>query len=114
MKKIIIILLGIFLFTSCLKDEVPFQYIIRVSVTDYEGTRIEGADVTLKFLKNGKNDYPYTYNKLEECYEFANLTDIGEYQIWVDKKGNIYKNGQGGAILKENKIESVSIKLEKF
>jgi len=112
MKKIIITLLSAFLLTSCLKDEVAFKYIIRVHVTDYDGNNIKDADVTLKYLKNGRNDYPYTYNT-EGYYEFTDLIDVGEYQIWVDKKGDIYKNGQGGATLKENKIEPVNIKLEK-
>jgi hypothetical protein len=113
MKKTIIILLGISMLNSCLKDEVPFQYIIQVSVTDDDGNRIEGADVTLKYLKNGKNDYHCIYHT-GGYYEFTDLIDTGTYQIWVDKKGGIYKNGQGGATLNESKIVPVDIKLEKF
>jgi hypothetical protein len=112
MKKTIIILFGVLLLTSCLKDEVPFQYIIRVSVTDYEGNPIKDVDImTLKFSKTGRSDFPYTYNN--GYYEFTNLMDTGAYEVWVEKKGNIYKPGQGRTTLKENKIEPVNIKLEK-
>ena len=112
MKKTIIIILGVLLFTSCLKDEIPFQYSIRVQVTDYEGNRVEGADVTLKYLKDGKKDYPCIYR--EGYYEFIDLINAGEYQIWVHKQGNIYKDNFGDATLNENKVERVNIKLDKF
>jgi hypothetical protein len=112
MKKTIIILLTALLFTSCLKDEITFKYIIRVSVTDYEGNFIEDADVTLKYKKTGRNDYPYTYNN--GYYEFTDLTEVGPYNIWVQGRGDIYKDNSKDATLSENKVVIVDINLKKY
>lgn len=101
------------LFTSCLKEEIPFQYTIRVYISDYENNNIEDVNITLKYLKDGRNNYTYVYN-LDGYYEFTGLIDIGEYQIWVYDIGNIYKDNYEGVTLDENKIESINIKLEKY
>lgn len=97
-----------------MKEEMPFQYSICVKVTDDEGNHIEEADITLKHLRNGKNNYPCIYNTTQKYYEFIDLTDIGEYQLWVHKRGDIYKDNQGSVTLNENKIISVHITLEKY
>lgn len=114
MKKIILILSGILLLVSCTKEEIPFQYTLRVYVTDEEGETIEGADVTLKYLKDGRSDFPAVYNAVEEYYEFMDLTDAGAYQIWVQKKGGVYRDNHSQATLDENREASVTIKLEEF
>ncbi|MDR1458986.1 MAG: hypothetical protein LBI60_02080 [Bacteroidales bacterium] len=113
-KKIMVILAGVFLLCSCVKEEVRFQYIIRVYVTDDEHNNIEDADITLKYLKNGKTAYQQKYNKAEGYYEFTDLIDTGEYQIWVHKRGNIYRDNHDDAILNEQRVVAVDIKLEKF
>jgi ABC-type molybdate transport system substrate-binding protein len=114
MKKIIIILFGVLLFTSCLKEEIPFQYTIRVYVAEGQHNPIEADIITLKYLKTGRADYPFIYNDAEKYYEFAGLIDSGEYQIWVQKNGNIYKPNQNNVTLNEKKINSVNMKLEKY
>lgn len=114
MKKIILILSGVLLLASCMKEEVPFLYTLRVYVTDEAGEAIEGADVTLKYLKNGRSDFPAVYNGTGKYYEFTDLTAAGAYQIWVQKKGGVYRDKQRQTTLDENKETSVTIKLEEF
>ncbi len=116
MGKIVLILLlsGMLLLASCVKEEVPFLYTLRVEVTDEAGVAIEGADVTLKCLKDGRSDFPAVYNGTEKYYEFTDLTATGAYQIWVQKKGGVYRDNQSQVTLDENKVMNVRVRLEEF
>lgn len=114
MRKIILILSGILLFASCAKEKVPFLYTLRVYVTDEAGSAIEGADVTLKYLEDGRSDYPAVYNGTGKYYEFTDLTDAGKYQIWVQKRDGVYRDSHSHATLDENRVTDVTVKLEEF
>ena len=116
MKKIIAIAICACLFNSCLKDEIPFQYTIRVWVylADDRNTPIEQVSVTLKYPKNGKTDFISTYNKTDGCHEFSNIEIPGAYQIWAHTSGNIYRDKQQNVTLDENKVLTVHLTLEKF
>lgn len=87
MKKILILLLGVLLFSSCLKEEIPFQYTVRVYVTNSGSDSIE--DIMLKYLKDGRNDFPYTYNDMEKYYEFTKIINLGTYEVSVVKNGKL-------------------------
>lgn len=114
MKKIIILFFTALLFNSCLKDEIPFQYIVQVNIFDEQNQSIEADIITLKHLKSGESNYLYTYDNTRRYYEFLNLESPGEYQIWVQKNGNVYRPNQKNITLNENKVISVNIKLEKY
>lgn len=99
---------------SCTKEELPFLYTLRVYVTDEAGVAIEGADVTLKYLKDGRSDFPVVYNGTGKYYEFMDLTVAGAYQIWVQKKGGVYRDKERQTTLNENRVTDVTVKLEEF
>jgi len=102
MKKLILISFGVLMLTSCLKDEVPFQYTIRVFVTD--------ADIiVLSFPQTGRSDFEYTYNEAEGYYEFSNLMNAGTYRIVVQKSG--YRPWQRDVTLGENRVASINVTL---
>jgi hypothetical protein len=108
MKKLILIFGFQLLLTSCLKEEVPFQYIFRVHVTNSDNKKIEGAIITLKYLKTGQTDTQYTDS--EGYCEFNSIIEAGEYNIWAQKEG-IGKDTQNKK-LDENKIEPVNLTLK--
>lgn len=99
---------------SCMKEEVPFLYTLRVYVVDETGEAVEGAEVELKYLKDGRSDYPAVYNGMGKYYEFTDLTATGAYQIWVQKRGGVYRDNHSQATLGENKMMSVTVRLEEF
>ena len=109
MKKLIIILLGVLLLASCLKEEVPFQYTISVHITDDENNPIEKADVTAKLLKTGK--LMTLSSKANGYYTFENITEAGIYQVWAHK--NNYKDVHNDNVIIDNdKVNSVELELK--
>jgi hypothetical protein len=105
MKKTIIILLSVVLFSYCSDNDVPFQYTIRATVTDsVTGDTLKGNGVEV-FLEDGQN---------------LNLTANGFYEITVTEaktytvkaKANGYKDNKEYVKIEENKINPVNIQLK--
>jgi len=105
MKKIIILLFGVLLFTSCLKEKVPFQYTIRGTVKDKK-TKIAIEGATVYLLETNENSQQ-TDNK--GYYEFSGLEIIGVYDILVKYKPNDYGDGHGKVTLGDSAMNTVEI-----
>jgi hypothetical protein len=116
MKKIIIILLSVLLFTSCLKDEVPFQYTIRVKILDkYEEVPIKNADVYLySVVGSTLHRIDELHNVNGEC-EFPNLLEqTGKFAVRVKCEPLYYDSPQENITISEFKMNTVNIYLEPF
>lgn len=111
MKKLIIILFSVLLFGSCLKEEVPFQYMISVYVTDDKDNPVEKADVKVTLIKTGKI-IPLS-SKANGYYLFENIIETGKYQVRADKEGYQYARNDN-VIIEEKKITEITLQLKQW
>ena len=100
------------LLVSC-KPEVPFQYVLQVTVVDENGLPSDDVNLSLRNNKTGRSDYQYE-SKGSGCYEFCGLTEIGSYQLWVHDRIGDYRDDFTNVTLDEYKIISIGFKLKKF
>ncbi len=114
MKKMIIVLLSMLLFTACLKDKIPFHYTICVNILQARtNNAVKGADVYL-YSRNGS-----TLNLIGEqqdvngyC-EFEGLERAGSYLVRVKSEPE-YHDGEMNIGLDNEKKNLVNVSLEPF
>lgn len=104
--------LMVMLLLSC-RPEVPFQYVLQVTVMDENGLPADGVNLSLRNNKTGRNDYQYESQGAGR-YEFLGLTEMGVYQLWVHDSDGDYKDDFTNVSLEEDKIVSVGFKLKKL
>lgn len=97
---------------SC-RPEVPFQYVLQVTVLDEHGLPADEVNLSLRNNKTGRNDYQYE-SQGSGRYEFSGLTEMGVYQLWVHDSDGDYKDDFTNVSLEEDKIVSIGFKLKRI
>ena len=96
---------------SC-RPEVPFQYVLQVTVLDEHGLPADGVNLSLRNNRTGRNDYQYESQGAGR-YEFLGLTEEGAYQLWVHSTDD-YLDDCLDVVLDENKFVKAQFRLEKL
>ena len=110
-------LLSVFLFPSCLKEEIPFRYTIQVKIMDKKEPEkaIKGANVFLYSVVGSTLKPSGDQQNVNGGCEFQNLLEeTGKYAVRVKCEPLYYDSPQENVILSGNKINAVTIYLEPF
>ena len=99
------------LLLSC-RPEVPFQYVLQVTVMDENGLPADEVNLSLRNNKTGRNDYQYESQGAGR-YEFSGLTEMGSYQLWVHSVDR-YWDDCLDVMLDGNKLVKIQFRLAKL
>lgn len=97
---------------SC-REEVPFQYVLQVTVVDESGEPADEVRLSLRNNRTGRDSYTCE-SKGGGRYEFTGLTETGTYQLWVHERGGDYKDDFTNVTLEEYKTVSVGFRLKRL
>ena len=113
-RRILRLLCGmVFIFLVSCKPEVPFQYVLQVTVVDENGLPADDVNLSLRNNKTGRSDYQYE-SKGSGCYEFSILMEMGSYQLWIHSYAADYYDDCRDIILEEDKFLKVQFRLKKL